>query len=123
MTTTTGTTTTMTTTTGTTTTATTTTGTTTTGITDGGAPDVLVGIAGEPGAAEVDLRQAHHALAGDSGQGHRPAKLRDEQFHRVDSEAVRNFFAGASRPGWGVSELRSRSAVSHRRCESGLIAV
>jgi AraC-like DNA-binding protein len=113
----------MTTTTGTTTTGTTTTGTTTTSITDNGARDVLVGIAGEPGAAEVDLRRAHHALAGGSGQGHSPAKLRYEQFHTVESEAVQKFFAGAYRPGWGVSELTSRSAVSHRRCESDLIAV
>jgi AraC-like DNA-binding protein len=102
---------------------TTTTGTTTTSITDNGARDVVVGIAGEPGAAEVDLRRAHHALAGGSGQGHSPAKLRYEQFHTVESEAVQKFFAGAYRPGWRVSELTSRSAVSHRRCESDLIAV
>jgi AraC-like DNA-binding protein len=36
---------------------------------------------------------------------------------------MRHFFAGAYRPGWRVSELTSRSAVTHRRCESGLITV
>jgi AraC-like DNA-binding protein len=97
--------------------------TTTTSITDNRAPDVLVGIAGEPGAVEVDLRPARPALAGDAGQGHCPATLRYEQFHTVETDAVQQFFAGAYRPGWGVSELTSRSAVSHRRCESGLIAV
>jgi AraC-like DNA-binding protein len=102
---------------------TTTTGTTITSITDNGAPDVLGGGVGEPDSVQVDLLSAGQALARDSEQGRGPVVVRYEQFRTVEPEAMRHFFAGAYRPGWRVSELTSRSAVTHRRCESGLITV
>jgi AraC-like DNA-binding protein len=94
--------------------------------TDDTAPNALVDTArvdtaGQPDAVQVDLRSARHALVRDSGQG--PAILRYEQFHTVEPEAVHRFFAGAYRPGWRVRELASRSAVTHRRGESGWMTV
>jgi AraC-like DNA-binding protein len=97
--------------------------TTMTSITENAAPDFLVGVAGEPDAVQVDLRPARHHLTRDWGQGAGPSALRYEQFHTVEPDAARQFFAGAYRPGWRVSELTSRSAVTHRRCESTLITV
>jgi AraC-like DNA-binding protein len=97
--------------------------TTMTSMTDNAAPDVLAGVAGERDAVQVDLRPARHRLARDSGQWAGLSALRYEQFHTVEPEAARHFFAGAYRPGWRVSELTSRSAVTHRRCASALIAV
>ncbi len=46
-----------------------------------------------------------------------------EQFHTAEPEAVRQLFARAYRPGWRVSELTGRPAVSCRRCEAGLMTV
>jgi AraC-like DNA-binding protein len=97
--------------------------TTITSITDNAAPDVFVGVAGEPDSVQVDLRLAGQARARDAEQGRSPAAVRYEQFRTVEPEAMRHFFAGAYRPGWRVSELAGRSAVTHRRCESGLITV
>src|ERR1700756_4675582 len=94
-----------------------------TSITDNTAPDVLVGAAGEPDAVQVDLRPARRALVRDSEQWHGPAALRYEQFPTVAPDATSQFFAAASWRGWGVSELTSRSAITHRRCDTGLIAV
>jgi AraC-like DNA-binding protein len=97
--------------------------TTVTSITDNGAPDVLGGVAGEPDSVQVDLLSADQALARDSEQGRGPVAVRYEQFRTFEPAAMRHFFAGAYRPGWRVSDLTSRSAVTHRRCESGLITV
>jgi AraC-like DNA-binding protein len=97
--------------------------TTMTTITDNPAPDVLAGIADEPDAVQVDLRPASPRLARDSGWAAGPPTVRYEQFHTVEPGAARQFFAGAYRPGWRISELPRRSAVTHRRCESALIAV
>ena len=98
--------------------------TTMTSITDNMASDdVLIGGDGETDAVQVDLHPARHSLAPDSGRGRSPAALRYEQFHTVEPEAVRQFFAANYRPGWRVSELTSRTAVTHRRCETGLITV
>jgi AraC-like DNA-binding protein len=97
--------------------------TTMTSITDNRAPDVLVGVAGEPDSVQVELHPAGQARARDSEQGYSPAALRYEQFRTIEPVAARQFFAGAYRPGWRVSEFTSRSAVTHRRCEAGLITV
>jgi AraC-like DNA-binding protein len=85
--------------------------------------DVITSGDGESDAVQVDLHPTRQALASDSPHGHSPAILRYEQFHTVEPEAVRQFFAAAYRPGWRVSELTSRPAVTHRRCETGLLTV
>jgi AraC-like DNA-binding protein len=98
--------------------------TTLTSITDNMASDdVIISTDGETDAVQVDLHPFRQALAPDSGQGQSQAALRYEQFHTVEPEAVRQFFAAAYQPGWRVSELASRPAVTHRRCETGLITV
>ena len=96
--------------------------TTMTTITDNTASDVLAGVGVEPDAVEIDLRAADPS-AGDLGPRLSPATLRYEQFHTVEPEAMRHFFAGAYRPGWRVAELASRPVFTHRRCDTGLITV
>jgi AraC-like DNA-binding protein len=85
--------------------------------------DTLISADGETDAVQVDLHPARHALAPDFERGRSPAALRYEQFHTVEPEAVRQHFAGAYRPGWRLSEITSRPAVTHRRCDTGLITV
>ncbi|HTX93913.1 MAG TPA: hypothetical protein VME67_03135 [Mycobacterium sp.] len=95
--------------------------TTMTSITDNTAPGVVVGSVGQLlDAPEAGVARARPAPAGDSGPLERsPASVRREQFRTIDAQAARQFFAGAYRPGWRISGLASRSAVSHRRCEAG----
>jgi AraC-like DNA-binding protein len=97
--------------------------TTMTTITDNIATDVLAPAGAQADAVEIDLRPADHAAARESGPGLSPATLRYEQFHTVEPEAVRQFFAGAYRPAWRVTELASRPVLTHRRCETDLITV
>jgi AraC-like DNA-binding protein len=90
---------------------------------DNTAPGVLVGVAGEPDAIQVDLRPSPNGLAGDLGPPQNPPAVRYEQFRTVEPEAVHQFFAGAYTPGWRVSGPTSRSAVTHRRCAAGSMTV
>lgn len=72
-------------------------------------------------AGPADLRPA---VAGDAGRRARgPAAIRYDQFRTVDPQAARQFFAGAYNPGWRITGLTGRSAVSHRRCEAGAMTV
>jgi len=91
--------------------------------TDSAAPDVGLGVAGEPDAIRVDLRPARQALAPELGPAQSPAAVRYEQFRSTEPEATRRFFAGAYTPGWRVSALASGSAVTHRRCAVGSMSV
>lgn len=88
-------------------------------VTDDTAPGVVVDVAGEPGAIQVDLRPARNAFP----RGLAPAALRYEQFRTCDPEAARVFFARAYAPGWRVSGLTSRSSVTHRRCAAGATTI
>ncbi len=45
------------------------------------------------------------------------------QTQTIDSRGACQFFAGAYHPGWRVTGLASRSAVSHRRREAGLLTM
>lgn len=71
------------------------------------------------------LNQAGPALPDDAVRRTRgPASAtRYDQFRTIDAQAARQFFAGAYQPGWRVTGLASRSAVSHRRCEAGALTV
>lgn len=88
-----------------------------------GQADALVGAVGEHDGVQVDLRPARRGLGHEPERGEGPATLRYEQFHTVEPEAVQQFFAGAYRPGWRVREVASRTAVTHRRCESDWVTV
>ncbi|WP_176704377.1 helix-turn-helix transcriptional regulator [Mycobacterium malmoense] len=69
----------------------------------------------DPGPAPPDdaVPRAHGAASA----------VRYDQFRTIDAQAARQFFAGAYQPGWRVTGLTSRSAVSHRRCEAGSLTV
>lgn len=75
-------------------------------------PDPVVGVAGAPDAIQVDL-----------GPTEGPAAVRYEQFRIVEPGAIRRFYAGAYTPGWRVSGVTSRSAVTHRRCATASMVV
>jgi len=90
--------------------------------TEGAAPGA-VGIGGEPDEIQVDLRPARPAVARDLAPAQSAAAVRYEQFRTVQPEAMRRFFAGAYTPGWRVSGLTSRSAVTHRRCAGDSLAI
>lgn len=73
----------------------------------------------------VDQADPGAELAGDAvprTHGAAPS-LRCDQFRTSDAQAARQFFSGAYRPGWRVTGLTGRSAVSHRRCEAGSLTV
>lgn len=88
---------------------------------DGAAP--AVDSAAEADEIQVDLRPARRAVARDAVPDHSAAAVRHEQFRTVQPDVVRRFFAGAYTPGWRVSGLTSRSAVTHRRCAADSMAI
>ncbi|SPM28331.1 AraC family transcriptional regulator [Mycobacterium terramassiliense] len=92
-------------------------------VADGTASGGLLGVAGQPDAIEIDLRPAGHPLAREIGPAPGPAAVSYEQFRTVEPEATRRFFAGAYTPGWRVTGPTSGSAVLHRRCATGSVAV
>ncbi|ORW91552.1 AraC family transcriptional regulator [Mycobacterium sp. IEC1808] len=75
--------------------------------------DGAVGIAGEPDEIQVDLRPA---VARGPAPAQGAAAVRYEQFRTVQPDAMRRFFAGAYSPGWRVSGLTTRSALTYRQC-------
>ncbi|OBA76162.1 AraC family transcriptional regulator [Mycobacterium sp. 1554424.7] len=93
-----------------------------TAICDDAAPGA-VGVAGEPDEIQIDLRPARRAVARDLAPVQTAAAVRYEQFRSVQPDAMRRFFAGAYTPGWRVSGLTSRSAVTHRRCAAESMAI
>ena len=94
--------------------------TTMTSSTDNTAPSVVVGAPGRPPSpARTDICPARPAQGGESGRLPRAAAVHYEQFRTVEPKAARQLFAGAYTPGWRLSGLMSRSAVSHRRCVAG----
>lgn len=95
----------------------------TTSIAASTAPDVVVDVAAEPDAIQVDFRPARQAPEPESGPDQHPAALRYAQFRTVDPGAVQQFFAAAYTPSWRVSGLSSRSAVTHRRCAAASMTV
>jgi AraC-like DNA-binding protein len=86
-----------------------------------GAATRVVEVVGEPDEIQVELRPARHTVALDAAPS--PAAVRYEQFRSVQPEATRRFFAGAYAPGWRVSGLTTRSAVTHRRCAADSMAI
>ncbi|OBI55573.1 AraC family transcriptional regulator [Mycobacterium sp. E796] len=82
-----------------------------------------VGVAGEPDEIQVDLRPARPAVARDPASTQSAAAVRYEQFRTVQPDAMRRFFAGVYSPGWRVSGLTTRSAVTHRRCAAASMAI
>jgi AraC-like DNA-binding protein len=77
-----------------------------------------------PDTTESDPSPARLVPADDSARPVRcPAAVQYGQTRAIDSRAARQFFAGAYSPGWRVTGLTSRSAVSHRRCEAGLLTL
>jgi AraC-like DNA-binding protein len=87
------------------------------------APGSVVGVAGEPDAIQVDLRPTGPTAAPDLGVAQGPAAVRYEQFRIVEPDAIRRFYAGAYPPGWRVSGVTGRSAVTHRRCATSSLVV
>ncbi|OBI51202.1 helix-turn-helix transcriptional regulator [Mycobacterium sp. E787] len=83
-----------------------------TAVADSTAPGLAVGLAGVPDAIQVDLRPN---VPPDPGSAHSGAAVRYEQFRIVEPVATRRFYAGAYTPGWRVSGVTGRSAVTHRR--------
>ncbi|WP_102418524.1 helix-turn-helix transcriptional regulator [Mycobacterium sp. 4858] len=91
-----------------------------TSITDSTGPGVSAGA----GCQRPDAQKADPgapALVGDAGRpaGVPGSAIRFDQFRTVDAQAARRFFAGVYTPGWRITGLMGRSAVSHRRCEAG----
>ncbi|WP_082973239.1 AraC family transcriptional regulator [Mycobacterium sp. E2327] len=82
--------------------------------------DGAVAIAGEPDEIQVDLRAA---VARDPAPAQGAAAVRYEQFRTVQPDAMRRFFAGAYAPGWRVSGLTTRSALTYRRCAADSLAI
>ncbi|MEE6176206.1 helix-turn-helix transcriptional regulator [Mycobacterium sp. 050134] len=95
-----------------------------TSLTENTAPGVAVGSAGQfPGEIRVDARPDGHSFADARALADFPPAVRHEQFRAIESHAVRRFFADAYSPGWRVSGVSSRSALTHRRCETAAITV
>ncbi|MBW0015487.1 MAG: helix-turn-helix transcriptional regulator [Mycobacterium sp.] len=92
-------------------------------ISDHPGTDVVVASGGELDAVQADLRAARHPAADYDAHRHSAATLRYEQFHTAEPDAMRQFFAGAYRPGWRVTELSGRQALTHRRSDTGSIVV
>jgi AraC-like DNA-binding protein len=95
-----------------------------TSITDNTSPDTVGAVGLRLDATQPDPSPARLAPSDDSArpvQG--PIAVRYNQTRTVDSGAARQFFAGAYSPGWRVTDFTSRSAVSHRRCEAGLLTL
>ena len=89
-----------------------------TSITDStGAGGVTGAIGRRPGPDQPDPPP----VAGDAGlrSGVAGPAVRFDQFGTVDAQAARRFFAGVYTPGWRITGLMGRAAVSHRRCEAG----
>jgi len=59
----------------------------------------------------------HHA------ETHGSAVRHTDTFHTVDREAAQRFFDNVYAPGWRIIEFAKGSAVTHRRCEAGLITI
>jgi AraC-like DNA-binding protein len=80
---------------------------------------VVTGVAGRP-------RHVHPGSAGDSGESWRQpavAAVRFAQFRTAERPDARRFFAGAYHPGWRMTEVSSRSAVTHRRRQAGAMTI
>ncbi|OBF70341.1 AraC family transcriptional regulator [Mycobacterium sp. 852002-51613_SCH5001154] len=93
--------------------------TTMTSATDNAGTGVLAGAVGPPsGAGQAGVGAE---LAGDAGGS--AAAIRHDQFRTIDAHTARQFFARAYHPGWRITGLTGRSAVSHRRCEAGSLTV
>ncbi len=93
-----------------------------TSTTDSTGPGGVTGATGRrPGPGQPDPPPA----AGDAGlrAGVADWAVRFDQFRTVDAQAARRFFAGVYTPGWRITGLTGRSAVSHRRCEAGSMTV
>jgi AraC-like DNA-binding protein len=90
-----------------------------------GAEAVVGGVDQLPATAQADLGPTWPGVGSDAGRrGRGPAPaIRYDQFRTVDAQAARQFLAGAYHPGWRITGLTSRSAVSHRRCEAGSLTV
>ena len=84
---------------------------------------VGVDAAGQSDTIQIDLRPSRHTIEPDLEPDQSTAAVRYEQFRALEPEATRRFFAGAYTPGWSVGGLTSRSAVTHRRCAAGSMAV
>jgi AraC-like DNA-binding protein len=100
--------------------------TSTTSITDNTGPGEVAAAVGHlPDVDEAALRPVGAALAVDAGRRPRgPASaIQYDQFRTVDPQAARQFFADAYHPGWRITGLTGRSAVSHRRCEAGSLTL
>lgn len=77
-----------------------------------------------PDTTQSDASRARLVPADDSARPVRslPA-VQYGQTRTIDSRTARQFFARAYSPGWRITGLESRSAVSHRRCEAGLLTL
>jgi AraC-like DNA-binding protein len=62
-------------------------------------------------------------VAGQLAQSHGTDAIRHYHFHSTDPESARQFFQDAYTPGWRVEGLRPGSAVTQRRCDTGLITI
>jgi AraC-like DNA-binding protein len=95
-----------------------------TSITEKTSPGAGGAIGQRPDTTPSGPNPARPAAADDSARPVRgPAATRHDQARTIDSRAVRQFFAGVYSPGWRVTGLTSRSAVSYRRCEAGLLTI
>lgn len=95
-----------------------------TSITDKASPDTVGTVGQRPDTTQPDPSPARLAPQDDSARPVRgPVAVRYDQTRTVDSRAARQFFAGAYNPGWRVTGLTSRSALSHGRCEAGLLTL
>jgi len=95
-----------------------------TSVTDNTAPNAVVGAGGRlPNAIQVDVRPNGHPLGDEGGQARAVPAVGHEQFRTAEPQAARQFFADAYDPGWRLTAMSSRSAVTHRRCETGWVTV
>ena len=95
-----------------------------TGTARGRSAALEVGAVGRPpNAIQTERLPAPPALGGDLRRAHGPAAVRYEQFRTVEPQAARQLFASAYHPGWRISGLTGRAAVSHRRCETDSMTV
>ncbi|CAM2878182.1 helix-turn-helix transcriptional regulator [Mycobacterium intermedium] len=49
--------------------------------------------------------------------------IRHRQFHTIDPDTAQRFFASAYTPSWQIGGLAKGDAVTHRRCEAGLLTI